>query len=192
MSANPPPPPPNPRPSRPTPDDAAASSAPRPSGSEPIAAGTRAATPSGGTPPIDPDSTAAKAAETNAAKGRAAADSAARSQRAAESESLTEQGVQLSRSAQWRAAIDPLRRATELDGANAAAFYYLGDAYNHTDALTAALEAFEAAVRLQPDYWRALKGVGIVLDRMRRPQEALAAYQRAREAQSRIAARATP
>jgi hypothetical protein len=30
-----------------------------------------------------------------------------------------------------------------------------------------------------------MKGVGIVLDRMRRPQEATAAYQRAREAQSK-------
>ena len=116
-------------------------------------------------------SPAPHAAEAEAAKGRAAAaESAARSQRAAESETLTERGLQLARTAQWRAAIEPLRRATELDAANAAAFYYLGDAYNHTDALGAALEAFEAAVRLQPDNWRALKGVGIVLDRMRRPE----------------------
>jgi Flp pilus assembly protein TadD len=117
------------------------------------------------------------------------AESKARSERAAESETLTERGMQLARSAQWRAAIEPLRRATELDAANAAAFYYLGDAYNHTDALGAALEAFEAAARLQPDHWRALKGVGIVLDRMRRPQEASAAYQRARDAQNKVAGR---
>jgi tetratricopeptide (TPR) repeat protein len=131
---------------------------------------------------------AARVAEADAAKNRAAAvESAARSQRAAESETLTERGLQLARSAQWRSAIEPLRRATELDSGNAAAFYHLGDAYNHTDALGAALEAFEAAARLQPDHWRALKGVGIVLDRMRRPQEASAAYQRAREAQSRAA-----
>jgi Flp pilus assembly protein TadD len=94
-------------------------------------------------------------------------------------------GLQLSRSAQWRAAIDPLRRATELDATNATAFYYLGDAYNHTDALGAALQAFETAARLQPLNWRALKGIGIILDRMRRPQEASDAYQRAREAQSK-------
>jgi tetratricopeptide (TPR) repeat protein len=177
--------------SPPTPGDPPGLKAPQ-SSSEAGAPTGRAATPGGGTPTIDNATTAAKTADSDAARGRAAADSAARSQRAAESESLTEQGLQLSRSAQWRAAIDPLRRATELDGANAAAFYYLGDAYNHTDALTAALESFEAAARLQPDHWRALKGVGIVLDRMRRPQEATAAYQRAREAQSRIAARATP
>jgi Flp pilus assembly protein TadD len=114
-----------------------------------------------------------------------AADRAARAQHAAESEALTEQGIQLCRTARWRTAIEPLRRATELDAANAMAFYYLGDAYNHADALSAALEAFEAAARLQPEHWRALKGVGIVLDRMRRPQEAAAAYQRAREAQSK-------
>jgi Flp pilus assembly protein TadD len=110
---------------------------------------------------------------------------AAQAQRAAESEALAEQGIQFCRSAQWRAAIEPLRRATELDPTNVAAFYYLGDAYNHADTLPAALEAFESAARLQPEHWRALKGVGIVLDRMRRPQEATAAYQRAREAQSK-------
>jgi tetratricopeptide (TPR) repeat protein len=119
----------------------------------------------------------------------AAAELAARARGAAESETLTEQGVHLSKTARWRAAIEPLRRATDLDPTNVAAFYYLGDAYNHIDSLPAALEAFEAAARLQSDHWRALKGVGIVLDRMRRPQEAAAAYQRAREAQSKTTAR---
>jgi tetratricopeptide (TPR) repeat protein len=114
---------------------------------------------------------------------------AAQAQRAAEAESLTAQGIQLCRTARWRSAIDPLRRATELDPANAAAFYYLGDAYNHADELAHALEAFEAASRLEPEHWRALKGIGIVLDRMRRPQEAAAAYQRAREAQHRATPR---
>jgi Flp pilus assembly protein TadD len=131
---------------------------------DPVAAGT-------GTPAASPSAEAS--------------EKTARAQHAAESEALTEQGIQLCRTARWRTAIEPLRRATELDAANAMAFYYLGDACNHTDALTAALEAFESASRLQPDHWRALKGVGIVLDRMRRPQEATAAYQRAREAQSK-------
>jgi len=106
-----------------------------------------------------------------------------------ESGSLTERGIQLCRTARWRDAIEPLRRATEIDPANAMAFYYLGDACNHADALANALEAFETASRLQPDHWRALKGIGIVLDRMRRPQEAAAAYQRAREAQHKAAPR---
>lgn len=130
------------------------------------------------------------------AAGRALTDAAGsapepggRAQRAAESETLTEQGIHLCRTARWRAAIEPLRRAAELDPLNFAAFYYLGDAYNHADTLPAALEAFEAATRLRPDHWRALKGVGIVLDRMRRPQEAAAAYQRARDAQSKTVSR---
>lgn len=148
-------------------------------------------------PPAGPDNTpmvAAQVAADSAASGSGApavgpsaeaSDKTVRAQHAAESEALTEQGIQLCRTARWRAAIEPLRRATELDAANAVAFYYLGDAYNHSDTLSSALEAFETAARLQPDHWRALKGVGIVLDRMRRPQEAAAAYQRAREAQAK-------
>jgi len=40
-------------------------------------------------------------------------------------------------------------------------------------------------VALEPTHQRALKAIGIVLDRMGRPDEAAAAYQRAREAQRR-------
>jgi Flp pilus assembly protein TadD len=142
-----------------------------------------------GAPPVAAhvagDPAAAGSGSPAATPSAEASEKSARAQHAAESEALTEQGIQLCRTARWRAALEPLRRATELDPANASAFYYLGDAYNHADALTSALEAFESASRLQPDHWRALKGVGIVLDRMRRPQEAAAAYQRAREAQTR-------
>ena len=106
-------------------------------------------------------------------------------QRAADAEILTERGVDLCRKARWRDAIEPLKRATELAPNGGLAFYYLGDAYNHTDQLPVALLAFEAASRLLTDNWRALKGVGIVLDRMRRPQEAAAAYQKARDAHRR-------
>ena len=63
--------------------------------------------------------------------------------------------------------------------------YHLGEAYNQTDQLKQALTSYETAVKLQPNNWRALKGVGIVLDKMGRPAEATAAYQRAREAQRR-------
>jgi Flp pilus assembly protein TadD len=104
---------------------------------------------------------------------------------AAEADAFTERGITLSRKARWRDAIEPLRRATELAPGGGLAFYYLGDAYNHTDQLPAALSAFETAAQLLSDNWRALKGVGIVLDRMRRPQEAAAAYQKARDAQKR-------
>lgn len=98
---------------------------------------------------------------------------------------LLELGISLCRLARWREAIDPLQRALEIDPSKAAVHYQLGDAYNQTDRLSDALESFETAVRLQPDHWRALKGIGVILDRMGRPAEANAAYQRAREAQRR-------
>jgi Flp pilus assembly protein TadD len=95
----------------------------------------------------------------------------------------SEEGIQFCRKARWKDAIEPLRRAVELEPEHPTAHFYLGEAYNHTDELPAALAAFEAAVRANPTFWRAFKGIGIVLDRMRRPQEASAAYQRARELQ---------
>jgi Flp pilus assembly protein TadD len=110
---------------------------------------------------------------------------AAATQAAVDAETFTERGMLLCRKARWKDAIEPLRRATELAPGEGLAFYYLGDAYNHTDQLPAALSAFETAAQLLTDNWRALKGVGIVLDRMRRPQEAAAAYQKARDAQRR-------
>jgi Flp pilus assembly protein TadD len=106
-------------------------------------------------------------------------------QAAVDADAFKERGMQLCRKARWKDAIEPLRRATELAPTEGLAFYYLGDAYNHTDQLPAALSAFETAAQLLSDNWRALKGVGIVLDRMRRPQEAAAAYQKARDAQRR-------
>jgi tetratricopeptide (TPR) repeat protein len=66
-----------------------------------------------------------------------------------------------------------------------AAHYYLGEAYNSIDDLPNALGAYRAATALEPMHQRALKAIGIVLDRMGRPDEAAIAYQRAREAQRR-------
>jgi len=94
-------------------------------------------------------------------------------------------GILLCKTARWREAIVPLQRAVELDESNPLGHYYLGEAYNQTDQLKLALESYEATVKLQPGNYRALKGVGIVLDKLRRPAEATAAYQRAREAQRR-------
>jgi Flp pilus assembly protein TadD len=96
-----------------------------------------------------------------------------------------ELGTLLCRRARWREAIDPLQRAVSLDPQRAAAHYQLGEAYNQTDQLSRALEAYETASRLQPENWRALKGIGVVLDRLGRPEEATAAYQRARDVQRR-------
>jgi len=112
-----------------------------------------------------------------------AAEATTLAQRLVEADALTEQGIQLCRKARWRDAIDPLKRATELNPIHRNAHYYLGDALNHTDQLAAALEAFEAAAKTDSENWRAMKGVGIVLDRMRRPEDASLAYQRAREVQ---------
>ena len=76
--------------------------------------------------------------------------------------------------ARWREAIEPLQRAVELDPANSQGHYYLGEAYNQTDQLKLALASYEAAVKQQPTNYRALKGVGIVLDKLGRPAEATA------------------
>jgi tetratricopeptide (TPR) repeat protein len=100
-------------------------------------------------------------------------------------EIYTQLGLLLSRAARWRESIEPLSRAVELDRERAQAHYLLGEAFNHVDDLPLALAAYETAARLQPSHWRALKGIGIVLDRMGRPAEAAAAYQRSREAQRR-------
>lgn len=94
-------------------------------------------------------------------------------------------GVLFCKRARWREAIDPLRAAIASDPHCAAAHYHLGDAYNAIDELPAALNAYEAAAQLEPKNDRPLKRIGVVLDRMGRPAEAAAAYQRARAAQRR-------
>jgi tetratricopeptide (TPR) repeat protein len=94
-------------------------------------------------------------------------------------------GVLFCKKARWREAIEPLQRAAERNPANAQGHYYLGEAYNQTDQMNLALASYEEAVKLQPGNYRALKGVGIVLDKLGRPAEATVAYQRAREAQRR-------
>ena len=100
-------------------------------------------------------------------------------------EALANLGILFCKSARWRSAIEPLREAVEIDPERAAAHYYLGEAFNHVDQLPAALAAYETAARLQPTNFRAMKGIGIVLDRMGRPGEAAIAYRRSREAQRR-------
>ena len=98
---------------------------------------------------------------------------------------LVNLGMLACKKARWRDAVEPLRRAIEIDASRASAHYYLAEAYNQIDQLPAALESYETAARLQPNNWRAFKGIGIVLDRMGRPEEAAIAYQRVREAQRR-------
>ena len=94
-------------------------------------------------------------------------------------------GVLFCKRARWREAIEPLRAAVASDPDRVPAHYYLGEAYNSIDDLPAALSAYRAAAALDPKHQRALKAIGVVLDRLRRPDEAAVAYQRAREAQRR-------
>ncbi len=92
-------------------------------------------------------------------------------------------GVLFCKRARWREAVEPLLAAVASDPGRVAAHYYLGEAYNSIDDLPSALSAYQTAATLDPRHHRALKAIGIVLDRMRRPNEAAIAYQRAREAQ---------
>ncbi len=94
-------------------------------------------------------------------------------------------GILFSKRARWREAVEPLLAAVASDPSHGDAHYYLGEAYNHIDELPLALAAYEAAATLQPTSLRALKGIGIVLDRMGRPVEAAVAYRRARDSQRR-------
>ncbi len=78
-----------------------------------------------------------------------------------------------------------LRRAIELDGGRAATYFYLGEALNHVDDLPGALQAYQRSVELYPRNPKALYGLGIVLDRMNRPDDAAQLYRRSRDLQSK-------
>jgi len=92
-------------------------------------------------------------------------------------------GILACRRARWKDAIAPLRLATGRLPDHAMAHYHLGEALNQCDDLAGALAAYERAAELDPTHWRALKGVGIVYDRLGRPEAAAPFYRRARDAQ---------
>jgi tetratricopeptide (TPR) repeat protein len=92
-------------------------------------------------------------------------------------------GMLLCRRAKYRDAIEPLKRGIALGADNAAAHYFMGEALNQTDDLKGALAAYQRAAELEPDHWRALKCVGIVLDRLGRSTDAAEFYRRSRDAQ---------
>ena len=93
------------------------------------------------------------------------------------------QGILACRRAKWRDAVEPLAKVSQLDQRSAQAHFYLGEALNKLDRLDEALAAYQRAAELEPENFRALKGVGIVFDRMGRPAEAATFYRRARDAQ---------
>ena len=56
---------------------------------------------------------------------------------------------------------------------------------NRLDQLKEACAAYERAIELEPRNARALYGLGIVLDRLKRPDDATQMYRRSREAAGR-------
>ena len=105
--------------------------------------------------------------------------------RAPATELAIQTGVLACRRARWRDALGPLRTGTAADPLSVTGRYFLGEALNQTDDLRGALEAYEAALAIDPSHWRALKGMGKVLDRLGRSTEAAVYHRRAREAQAR-------
>ena len=93
-------------------------------------------------------------------------------------------GLVISRRGLWLQAIPHLRRAIELEPARAMAYYYLGEALNKVDDLQGALQAFQRAAELRPSA-KVLCGLGIVFDRMNRPEEAAQMYRRSRDIAAR-------
>ena len=94
-------------------------------------------------------------------------------------------GVVLARKGLWGEAVGRLRGCVERDPSRGMTWYYLGEALNKLDDLAGALAAFERAADLQPHHSRTLHALGVVLDRLRRPEDATRMYRRAREAADR-------
>ena len=98
---------------------------------------------------------------------------------------LAETGVTLARRGLWSQAVPQFRHAIELDPVNVPIWCRLGEALNHIDDLDGARLAYEKGLAVDEKHPRALYGMGVVLDRLRRPEEATVYYRRAREATAR-------
>jgi tetratricopeptide (TPR) repeat protein len=98
---------------------------------------------------------------------------------------LAETGVTFARRGLWAQAVPQFRHAVELDPAAKTIWCRLGEALNHTDDLEGARLSYEKALGVDAAHPRALYGMGVVLDRLRRPDEATVYYRRAREATAR-------
>ncbi len=90
-------------------------------------------------------------------------------------------GVVLTKKALWSEAVAPLRHVVELEPLRGPAHFYLGEALNHVDDLPGALAAYQRAAELMPEHPRALYGLGIVFDRMGRPDDAARMYRKSRD-----------
>lgn len=98
-------------------------------------------------------------------------------------EILVQGGILNCRRGRWKDAIDPLQKGIAGAPEHAQAHYFIAEALNKSDRLEEARAAYERAAQLDPENWRALKGVGVVLDRLGRSTEAASWYRRAREVQ---------
>jgi Flp pilus assembly protein TadD len=94
-------------------------------------------------------------------------------------------GIVLLRKGLWAHAVPHLRTVVETESWSPTAWFYLGEALNHVDDLDGALAAFTRAAELDPRHAKALYGQGVVLDRLRRPDDAARMYRRSREVAAR-------
>jgi Flp pilus assembly protein TadD len=94
-------------------------------------------------------------------------------------------GIVLLRKGLWGDAVPHLRTVVEAESWSPTAWFYLGEALNHVDDLDGALAAFSRAAELDPRHAKALYGQGVVLDRLRRPDDAARMYRRSREVAGR-------
>lgn len=94
-------------------------------------------------------------------------------------------GIVLLRKGLWSSAVPHLRTVVETESWSPTAWFYLGEALNHVDDLDGALAAYVRASELDPSHAKALYGQGVVLDRLRRPDDAAALYRRSREVAAR-------
>jgi len=94
-------------------------------------------------------------------------------------------GIVLLRKGLWADAVPHLRRVVEVESWSPTAWFYLGEALNHVDDLDGALAAYVRAAEIDPHHAKALHGQGVVLDRLRRPEDATTMYRRSREVAAR-------
>lgn len=94
-------------------------------------------------------------------------------------------GIVLLRKGLWADAVPHLREVVAEESWSPTAWFYLGEALNHIDDLDGALAAYVRAAELDPRHAKALHAQGMVLDRLRRPDEAALLYRRSREAAAR-------
>lgn len=89
----------------------------------------------------------------------------------------TNLGILFAKSSRNDAAIAAFSKATVANGQNAPAFNWLGILYRETGQFERALQSYEKALTIRPDYAAAQLNIGLLLDEhMKRPADALPHY----------------